>query len=81
MSSIKTRLIQGIGLQVIDRPRKLQLQVGDDEHNIVHVLYRLQKQGLVEFRTRRSVHSPGMNLTHIRLTPKGREVYARLEKP
>lgn len=80
MSSIKHRLIQSIGLQVIERPRQLQLQAQEDEHNIVHVLYRLQKQGLVEFRKKRSLHSPGMNLTDIRLTDKGREVYRQLEK-
>lgn len=80
MTSIKHRLILGIGLQVIERPRQLQLDAHADEHNVVHVLYNLQKQGLVEFKTRRSIHSPGINLTHIRLTPKGREVYTRLEK-
>jgi DNA-binding MarR family transcriptional regulator len=71
MASVKDRLILGIGLQVIDRPRELQRAAGTDEHNVVHILYRLQKQGLVEYRRARNIDSPGINLKGIHLTPKG----------
>lgn len=78
--SIKQDLIRGIGLNVIERPRELQgaCEGSPGEHKIVHQLYRLQKQGLVEFRTKRNLHSPGNNLTSIRLTPQGARLYEEL---
>lgn len=70
-NTVKNRIINGIGLDVIERPRQLQRAAQADEHNVVHVLYMLEKQGLVTFRKKRSLHSPGINLTDIRLTRQG----------
>jgi DNA-binding MarR family transcriptional regulator len=80
MASVKDRLILGIGLEIVHRPRQLQLAANTDEHSVVHVLYSLQKQGLVEFRRKRSADSPGLNLVDIRLTSKGIQKYKELQK-
>jgi hypothetical protein len=70
-NTVKTRILNGIGLNVIERPRQLQQAAGTNEHHIVHELYRLEKQGLVTYDTRRNLHATGRNLTKIRLTRKG----------
>jgi hypothetical protein len=70
-NTVKTRLIRAIGHQTIQRPRQLQNPVNAAEHDIVHELYALQKQGLVAYKTKRNIHSPGKNLTNIRLTKQG----------
>ena len=80
MSSIKDRLILGIGLNVIERPRELQSAANNGEHSIVHELHVLRKQGLVACKVRKNLHSSGRNLTDIRLTPKGIERYRELSK-
>lgn len=80
MPSVKQKIILGIGLQVIERPRELQIHTDTDEHNIVHVLYSLKKDGLVEFRTRRSAHAAGLNLTDIKLTRNGQRALNDLRK-
>lgn len=72
--TVKDRIIAAIGDQTIERPRELQLAADQNEHHIVHVLYSLNKQGLVKFRQKRSVHSPGVNLTNIKLTPAGKRM-------
>lgn len=77
-NTVKTRIIQGIGLNVIERPRELQKIAGTNEHHIVHELYSLQKQGLVAYKVRRNAHSAGRNLTAIKLTPQGIDYYKRL---
>ena len=76
--TIKDRLVLGIGLTVVERPRHLQQAAGTNEHHVVHALYRMEKDGLTEFKTRRNLHSPGKNLTAIKLTPKGVERYKEL---
>lgn len=76
--TVKDRVLAGIGDRTIERPRQLQQDAGTNEHHVVHVLYALQKQGLVDFKKRRSAYSPGVNLTNIRLTPEGRK---KLGKP
>jgi hypothetical protein len=70
-NTVKLRIINGIGLDIIERPRQLQKAARADEHHVVHVLHTLEKQGLVTFRKKRSMHSPGVNLTDIRLTREG----------
>ena len=76
--TIKDRLIVAIGLTTIERPRELQLAAGTNEHHVVHALYRLEKDGLTAFKTRRNIHSPGKNLTKIHLTDKGIERFREL---
>lgn len=79
--TIKHRIILGIGaLQVVQRPRALQRIADTNEHHIVHVLYSLQKSGLVEYKKRRNADSPGMNLMDIKLTPKGHKLYEELRR-
>ena len=79
-NTVKTRMIRAIGLDTIERPRQLQLAAGTNEHHIVHELYMLQKQGLVEYRVRRNIHAAGRNLTDIRLTRKGQALWRQLGK-
>jgi DNA-binding MarR family transcriptional regulator len=75
---VKTRILRGIGLNVIHRPRELQQAAGTAEHHVVHELYALEKQGLVVYHLKRNIHSPGRNLTKIRLTPKGIELWRQM---
>jgi hypothetical protein len=70
-NTVKTRIIRAIGTQTVKRPRQLQNPVDAGEHDIVHELYALQKQGLVDYKAKRNIHSPGKNLTDIRLTKRG----------
>lgn len=76
--TIKERLILAIGFDTIERPRQLQKPAGTNEHHVVHVLYRLEKDGLTEFKVKKNIHSSGKNLTRIRLTPQGIERYKEL---
>jgi DNA-binding MarR family transcriptional regulator len=78
--TIKDRLILGIGMTTVERPRQLQRAANADEHNVVHALYRLEKDGLTEFKVKKSAHSPGRNLTRIRLTDKGIQRYKQLQE-
>ena len=80
MNTVKERVIMGIGLTVVERPRQLQQAAETDEHSIVHTLYRLEKDGLTTFKTRRNLHSAGRNLTNIRLTPNGIKRYRELTR-
>jgi DNA-binding PadR family transcriptional regulator len=79
-NTVKDRVILGIALTVVERPRQLQQAAQTDEHSIVHTLYRLEKDGLTEFKVKRNSHSAGKNLTHIRLTPKGLKRYKELHR-
>lgn len=79
MPTIKDRLLIGIADQGrVKRARDLQLPVGSDEHNIIHVLYALNKQGLIAFRLdkRGSTQEP----QRIKLTPRGAEYVAQLRR-
>jgi DNA-binding PadR family transcriptional regulator len=78
--TIKDRLILAIGVTTVERPRELQKPTHTDEHSIVHALYRLEKDGLTEFKVKRNAHAPGRNLTRIRLTSKGIEKYEELRR-
>lgn len=80
MTTIKDKLVLSIGLDVIERPRALQQSAQTDEHNIVHGLYSLQRDGLTEFKRRRGKDSPGTNLSKIRLTPRGVKRYEELTR-
>lgn len=79
-NTVKARIIQAIGLDVIERPRQLQQAAGTNEHHVVHTLYNLEKQGLVEYKVKRNIHSPGRNLTGIKLTDKGITLWRQLDK-
>jgi hypothetical protein len=79
-NTVKDRVIIGIGLSVVERPRQLQVQAQTDEHSVVHTLYRLEKDGLASFKCKRNAHSPGKNLTKIMLTPEGVKRYKELTK-
>lgn len=78
--TIKDRLVLGIGLTVVERPRELQHAAGTNEHHVVHALYSMEKAGLTEFKVRKNKHSPGRNLTAIRLTDKGIARYKELRR-
>lgn len=57
---------------VVDNPLDIVTEVGlgAGVHNIVHQLWRLQKQGLVKFRERKS--GKAVILTRVQLTDRGR---------
>ena len=76
--TVKLRILSGIGLNVVNRPRQLQQAAKTDEHNVVHTLYMLEKLGLVTFRKKKSIHSPGVNLTDIRLTRQGIKLWKEI---
>lgn len=80
MTTIKDRLILGIADKVIERPRELQHAAQTNEHHVVHALYSLQKDGLTTFQAKRNLHSPGKNLTKIRLTERGVQKYKELRR-
>jgi hypothetical protein len=75
---IKERILLAVGTTIVERPRNLQLSVDADEHSITHTLYRLNRDGLLQFKTRKNLHSTGMNLTKIRLTKQGIRKYEAL---
>ena len=77
-NTVKTRILNGIGLNVIERPRELQKAAGTSEHNVVHELYAMKTQGLVEFRRKKNLHSRGVNLTDIRLTREGIKLWKEI---
>lgn len=79
MPTIKDRIILAIGDDTIERPRAIQRAAQTNEHHVVHVLYAMQKQGLVEFKLKKDLYSPGKNLTRIRLTDKGQELRRKLK--
>lgn len=79
MTTIKDRLILGIADRVIERPRELQQAAQTNEHHVVHALYSLQKEGLTTFQAKHNIHSPGKNLTKIRLTERGIRKYKELK--
>ena len=78
--TIKDRLILAIGLTTVERPRELQKAAETNEHHVVHALYSMGKDGLTSFKVKRNAHSPGRNLTKIKLTDKGIERYRELQK-
>jgi hypothetical protein len=78
-NTVKARIIRGVGdLQKVDRPRQLQHYAGTNEHHIVHELYLLKQQGIVDCKVRNNVHSAGKNLTSIKLTSKGKDLYRKM---
>lgn len=77
MTTIKDRIVLGVAEKTIERPRELQQIAGTNEHHVVHALYAMRNDGLIEFKKKKNVHSPGVNLTKIKLTKKGMD---RLEK-
>lgn len=73
MSTIKQRILIGIARHGgrVNNPKQLVPHAQTDVHNVVHVLWRLQKQGLITFsqNKQRSLTVP----TKIALTPKGQQ--------
>lgn len=75
MSTIKHRILMGIAvLGTVKRPEELHPYAEADEHNIVHILWRLQKQGLTTHKTDKRGKREG--LTNVRLTPQGEQYVA-----
>lgn len=70
---IKRRVMLAIQrVEPADTAFDLVTLVGEGPHAITHILWRLQKQGLISFQTgmRKGKHETPFN---IRLTEKGRE--------
>lgn len=78
--TIKDRLILGIGYEKIERPRELQEIAGTNEHHVVHVLYMLRKEGLVQFKVKEGKHSAGRNVYDIKLTKRGIQKFEDLQR-
>ena len=77
--TIKDRLLIGIvTMGRVDRPRDLRAYAQTDQHNLTHVLWGLQKQGLITFRETKS--STLTMLTAIKPTAKGISRVRSLEK-
>ena len=72
VDTTKSRILLAIHRrQVVDNPLDIVTEVGlgAGVHNIVHQLWRLQKQGLIDFRE--SKQGKAVILTRIRLTKRG----------
>lgn len=79
MTTIKDRIIVGIPrLPKTNQAKDLERLTGDDVHNLVHVLYGLNRQGLVGFRlikkTRQQIP------TNIHLTKQGQKYHDRISR-
>lgn len=72
----KVRLLTAIAGKTVENAEYLVLPAKTDIHNITHVLWAMQKQGLVTFRETR--HDSFRRLTDIRLTPKGNKANERV---
>lgn len=80
MTTIKDRLILGIGRrQPVADPHDLKIDAQTGVHDIVHVLWRLQKDGMVIFQERKPGRSSSIP-RNIELTPTGQERYRELTK-
>ena len=78
MTSIKDKII--IATSVLpkqNQARDLELPVGADVHNIVHVLYSLNRHGLVGFRL--SKNGSQQIPTNIFLTKQGENLLRRIK--
>lgn len=70
MTTTKQKVLVGIKTRgKVKTARELELLSGTDEHNLIHILHSLRKQGLIGFKinTRGRVAEP-INIT---LTPSG----------
>lgn len=75
--SQKQRVLIGIGRRGrLDDTRELVTEIGNDTHNIIHLLYSLRRDGLIKFyrNTNGTVQRP----CRIQLTPKGEKTYQEL---
>jgi hypothetical protein len=79
MPSIKDKVLIGISqLPKQNNPKDLQILTGNDMHNIVHIVYALNRQGLVGFRlNKRRLQVP----TNLYLTKQGQKYLERIERP
>jgi len=70
MTTIKDRILIAIPkLPPQNQAKDLQRLTGDDVHNLVHVLYSLNRHGLVGFRLTKQTRQ--QIPTNIRLTKQG----------
>lgn len=60
MTTTRNKILIGLKTTKISQARELEPIVGTDEHNIIHLLHGLRKQGLISFRidTRGKVKEP-----------------------
>jgi len=78
MTSIKDKIIIATSaLPKQNQARDLELPVGADVHNIVHVLYSLNRHGLVGFRL--SKNGSQQIPTNIFLTKQGENLLRRIK--
>ena len=71
MPSIKYELLVGIHeLGTVNQPKDLQPYAANGVHSIIHVLWRLQKQGLISMTERKVEGRPHIP-TRIQLTEAG----------
>lgn len=80
MPSTKEKLLLAtykLGPRVL-RARELQLEIQLDEHSLIHVLYSLNRQGLLAFKLdkRGTVQEP----RNIKLTKRGLEAVQQLQR-
>lgn len=77
-ATIKDRLLTAIAAAgLVADSRDLQPAAGTDQHNLIHVLYSLNRVGLVSFRLRKRGRS--QLVQRIELTDRGREAVAAIE--
>lgn len=78
--TIKERLLLAIAeAGLVDDSIELQPAAGVDQHNLIHVLYSLNRAGLVDFRIRKRARRQQL-VQRIRLTGPGREAVARMHR-
>lgn len=77
--TVKDKVLIGIARHgTVTSPKQLTVDAETDIHNISHILWRLQKDGLITFR---EVKSPPVSIpTKIRLTPAGKRRYEELTR-
>ena len=78
MASIRLRLLRAIAARgPIGDSVELTLDAGTDQHNLIHVLYGLNRLGLVRFRINKSGRR--QHVQHVAITEPGLLELERLE--
>lgn len=71
VSTVKQRILEAVARgEPIDDSLELQGVADTDQHNIIHVLHAMSRQGLVTFKLRRVGRA--QHVTKIRLGRRGR---------
>lgn len=79
MTTVKQKILLGIAKKrQVDNPFDLQIDANTDMHNIVHVLYRLNRQGMISFKEIRD--GTRQMPTKIVLTRVGEKEVRRLQR-